>query len=47
MVQDKHREITFQLLLGTKQMQLREINLLLVNVYLYMVGLAGRKKTNI
>lgn len=36
MVQDKDREITFQLVLGTKQMQLREINLLLVNVYLFI-----------
>lgn len=45
MVQDKDREITFQLQLGTKQMQLGEINLLLVNVYL--VWLAGNKTTNI
>lgn len=35
MVQDKDREITFQLLLGTNQMQLKEINLLLVHVYLF------------
>lgn len=45
MVQDKDREITFQSQLGTKQMQLGEINLLLVNVYL--VWLAGNKTTNI
>lgn len=40
MDQDKHREITLQLLLRTKQMQLREISLLPVNVYLfiYMLG---------
>lgn len=50
MVQDKDREITFQLLLRTKQMQLREINLLLVNEYLFiylLAGLAGSKKTKI
>lgn len=43
MVHNIDREITSQLLLRTKQMQLREINLLLVNVYLFIYWLSQQE----